>query len=244
MSIFLTIYTELLWRPLFNGLIWFYTVLPVQDIGLAIIALTVVIRLLLAPLLSKGQRAQADLARIQPELNRIRDQHKNNREAQARAQMELFTKHKVNPLSGCITLLIQLPILIALFNIFRSGFDVSELTYLYPFITNPGMIDPVSFGVLNLANGNVYLGVAAAVTQYFQTKLMIPPPVAGAKKNDFASMFQKQMVYLFPIFILLWSRSLPSALILHWTISNIIGIVQTIWMNKRVGVARSDIKTN
>ena len=79
----------------------------------------------------------------------------------------------------------------------------------------------------------MYLGVVAAVAQYFQTKVMMPALPPTPKKNDFSNMFQKQMLYLFPFLILIWSRTFPSALILYWTVSNIFGIMQALLVKKR-----------
>lgn len=235
MNPFIFIYTEFLWRPLFNGLVFFYNVLPIEDLGLAIIALTIVIRIILAPLLWKAQRAQRDLARIHPEIKKIQDELKHDRDAQGKAMMELYSKHKVNPFSGCLILLIQLPILIALFQVFRTGLLPEQLSYLYSFIENPGRLNPIMFGVLDLAKGNLFLGVVAAVTQYFQTKLSMTSqavPVSG-KGGDFTRMLQWQTQYIFPALILVWSYTFPSALILYWTVLNVLGIVQEIIMKSR-----------
>lgn len=229
-------YTEFLWRPLFNGLVFFYTLLPGQDLGVAIIALTVVIRLLLTPFLLKGQKGQQLLAQLQPELSRIKEKHKNDREQQSKAIMALYAEHKINPLSGCLVLLIQLPLLIALLQVFRQGFDPASLSFLYSFIANPGALDPVAFGVLDLSKGNIFLGVAAAVTQFLQTKLATPPvaPAASGSTGDFAKALQWQTTYLFPLLILFWSYSLPAALTLYWTTLNTLGIVQEIALGKRL----------
>ena len=121
------LYNELLWRPLFNGLIFFYTVLPVADLGIAIIALTIIIRTILAPVLWKAQKAQKELQIIQPEIKKIQGQFKNDKEGQGKALMELYARHKVNPFSGCLLMLIQFPILIALLNVFQN-FDASRLS--------------------------------------------------------------------------------------------------------------------
>lgn len=226
-------YNEFLWRPLFNGLIFFYTSLPVADLGLAIILLTIVIRAILAPVLWKAQVAQKDLQLIQPEIKKIQDQFKHNKEAQSKALMELYARHKVNPFSGCLLMLIQLPIMIALLHVFQD-FDVSQLTFLYPFITRPVDIKTVSFGIIDLAKGNIFLGVIAAVSQYFQTKMTTVKQMNTSEKN-FASLFQTQALYIFPLLILVWSFKLPSALTLYWTIMNGFGIVQEIVMRKAKG---------
>lgn len=230
------LYTEALWRPLFNGLVFFYTVLPGQDLGIAIVALTVAIRLILTPLLLKGQKAQQRVAAVQPELQALQEKFKGDREAKQKAMMELYAAHRINPLSGCLVLLIQLPVLIALLQVFSSGLDPSSLRYLYPFITNPGSLNPHSFGFLDLSQGNIYLGIAAALTQFFQTKLATPPtpPVAKAGGGDFAKALQWQTTYLFPLLILFWSYTLPSALTLYWTILNVLGMVQEILIGRGI----------
>lgn len=224
------LYNELLWRPLFNGLIFFYTIFPIADLGLSIIALTVIIRVILAPVLWKAQKAQKDLQLIQPEIKKIQSQFKNDKEAQGKALMEVYARHKVNPFSGCLLMFIQFPILIALLNVFQN-FDASRLSYLYSFIHSPGTINTISFGFLNLAKGNIPLGVIAAVTQYIQTKMtMVDQPVGS--ENSFAKSFQTQSLYIFPALILVWSFKFPSALTLYWTIMNVLGIVQEIVMRR------------
>ena len=114
------IYTEFLYRPLFNGLVLIYTILPWQDLGVAIIFLTIIIRFILTPLFLKSKKAQIELARIQPEIKKIQNSLKNDKEAQGKALMELYAKNKVNPFSGCLVAIIQLPILIALFRVFQK----------------------------------------------------------------------------------------------------------------------------
>ena len=234
MSFVSSLYTELIWRPLFNGLVLSYTILPIHDLGFAIILFTAAIRLLMAPLMWRGQKAQNAMARLQPELGRIKAQYKNDREGFSRATMELYARHKVNPFSGCLTLLVQLPILIALFSVFRDGFNPDHARYLYTFVANPGVINPITFLGLDLSKGSLALGVVAALTQYFATKVTImPQPAPGPDApNDFSRIFQQQALYLLPVIILIWSRSLPAALTLYWTVLNLFGIVQGVIMKK------------
>ncbi|MFY9463361.1 MAG: YidC/Oxa1 family membrane protein insertase [Candidatus Sungiibacteriota bacterium] len=234
------LYTEFLWRPLFNGLVFFYNILPGQDLGIAIIALTITIRLILAPLLWKAQAAQKKMALIQPELKRIQAAHKGNKEAQSKALMELYAAHQVNPFSGCLVLLIQLPILIALFQVFRSGLDVASLAYVYGFLARPEVFHPIAFGFLDLTKGNIWLGVMAAATQFFQTKLSTPPPAPdGATAGDFAKALQWQTTYFFPVLILLWSYSLPAALTLYWTAMNVFGIIEQLILQKKLWILQA-----
>lgn len=239
MTLLTSLYTQILWQPLYNGLIFFYNTVPGHDLGLAIIALTIVIRLLLSPFLYKAQRSQRELAALQPEIKKLQERFKNDKEAQGRAMMELYAAHKVNPFSGCLILLIQLPILIALFQVFRSGLNSDSLAYLYSFISNPGALGTMSFRILDLTRGSIYLGVVAAVTQYLQTKLAAPPTPAGGSSDgsqggDFAKALQWQTTYFFPLIILFWSYSLPSALTLYWTAMNVFGIVEQLVLHRQL----------
>jgi YidC/Oxa1 family membrane protein insertase len=230
MSFLSVLYTEILWRPLFNGLIWFYNVLPLHDLGVAIILLTIVIRLVLAPLLWKAQKAQKDLQRIQPEIKKIQEKFKSDKEGQSKALMELYATHKVNPFSGCLMILIQFPLLIALLSVFRIGFEQSSLSYLYAFIENPGTINPISFGILNLAQGSVSIGLLAAITQYIQTKMTYISTPTSQGENSFSQMMRIQGLYMFPVIIFITSFQFPSALAVYWTVMNVFGILQELVM--------------
>lgn len=199
--------------------------------------LTVVIRLILTPLLLKARKAQKDMNFIQPEIKKIQEKYKNDREGQGKAMMELYAKHKVNPFSGCLVMLIQLPILIALFQVLNSGVGQVEAKFLYSFVANPEILPPLSLGILDLSKGSLYLGVLAAITQFIQTKMTVGPQpnkkINSGGKRDFAQTLQWQSLYIFPALILVWSYTLPSALILYWTVLNILGIVQEIIMKEK-----------
>lgn len=233
MNPFAFFYNEFLWRPLFNALVWLYGVLPASDLGVAIVVLTVLIRAALSPLLARAQESQRRMAGIQPHMKRVQEQFKHDREAQGRALMALYAEHQVNPFFTFLALAVQLPILIALFQVFREGLDPSSLTYLYSFVPHPEVLKSVSFGILDLTKGSITLGLVAAATQYWQTKLITPPQQPGAGKKDFAAILQWQTTYLFPGLILVWSYTLPSALTLYWTAMNAFGIVQEIVSRRR-----------
>lgn len=234
MNIFSLIYTDFFWRPLFNSLVFLYNVLPWHDLGLAIVVLTIVIRLLLVPLFWKAQQSQKSMAAMQPELKKIQADLKHDREAQGKAMAELYVKHGMSPLSpvsGCLVMLIQLPILFALFGVFRAILDPSRLTYLYAFVAKPVLLNPISFGILDLAHRSIPLGILAAVSQYFQIKMTLPaaPP---ADEAEFARAMRVQAPFLFPAVIFIAALSSPAALGLYWTVLNAFGILQEIIVRK------------
>jgi len=151
MNIISLIWDEGLYRPLFNILVFLYNTIPGHDIGVAIIILTALLRFALWPLSQKSIKSQKALQELQPKMNEIKKKYKNNKEKQAQATMEFYKKNKINPLGSCLPMLIQLPILIALYRVLRDTVGSDQLNALYYFILDPGRIDPYFLGLIDLA---------------------------------------------------------------------------------------------
>lgn len=227
------IFNEILYRPLFNGLVFLYNILPWHDFGLAVIILTIFIRAVFYPLFQKSIKAQKEMADLQPKIKEIQEKYKNDKEKQARAMMDLYKEHKVNPMSGCLPLLIQFPILFAFFQVLRTGLDPEKLNGLYSFITNPGQMNPFFLGIADLSKPNAILAVLTGITQFVQGKMMAPKNIGASAKNDFSSAISSQMTYFMPVFIVLIALKLPAGLALYWTILNLMGIGQQYILIKR-----------
>ena len=238
-----SIFHEALYRPLFNGLIFLYNVIPGHDFGVAIIALTLLVRFALYPSSKKAIKGQKEMQELQPKMKEIQDKYKGNKEKQAQALMEFYRKNKVNPLSGCLPLLVQMPILIALYHVFIAGFDDGTLNILYSFIHNPGHINPVSFGIIDLSQKNVILALIAGGFQFIQAKMMLSSRKKTEEKNkdeknksgelskeeklqDFSQTMSKQMVYFMPLITIVFAMSFPSGLALYWIITTLFAIGQ------------------
>lgn len=224
-----SLYQELLFRPIFNALFFLYNTVSFQDFGIAIVLLTIGIRLLLLPLFQKSLRAQKQMTDIQPDIKKIQEDHKHDKDEQAKRLMELYKEKKVNPFSGCFPILIQLPILIALYQVFLKIFDPAELQFLYSFVSRPDVVHQMAFGVIDLTQKSILLAVFAAVSQYFQAVTMPQAaPIIGKKSGepDMAKILSYQMKYFFPVLIFIFSQSLPAALPLYWTVLNLFAIVQ------------------
>jgi len=219
-----------LYQPLFNLLVFLYNYLPGHDFGLAIIVLTIIIRVILYPLSVKAVKSQRSLQKLQPQIQEIQKKYKNDKEKQAKETLDLYKKEKINPFSGLFLALIQLPILIALYQVFWNGLNPDALSILYNFVLNPGSINPLFLHLINLSKPNMILAVLAGLVQYFQTKMLTPKSVAGNsakdKTADFSVVMQKQMLYFFPVFTVIILIGLPSALGLYWTVSGLFSIVQ------------------
>ncbi|MBI2038523.1 MAG: membrane protein insertase YidC [Candidatus Nealsonbacteria bacterium] len=226
------IYNLIFYQPLFNVLILFYQYLPGRDFGVAVILLTVLIRLILYPLMAKSIRSQKILSELQPKVKEIQQKFKNDKQGQAKEIMALYQREKVNPFGGFLPLLLQLPILFALYRVFWTGLQEGQMDNLYSFISRPAAIDPTFLGILNLAQPSIILAVLAGVFQYFQTKTMSPSISSGQvlRKGDsmdrFSGMMQKQMLYLFPLFTVFILWKLPSAIGIYWVVTSLFSIGQ------------------
>ena len=230
MAYFLHVFHEILYRPIFNALIFFYTHFSFGDLGIAIILLTVFIRLVLFPLFYKGAKDQAIIQRLAPRVKELQKIHKGNREAHAKALMDLYREHKINPLSGFLLLLVQLPILIALYQVFIRSLNGSKLIGLYSFVPSPGVINPVFLHFINLAHTNIVMAVVAGALQYWQSKLMFP---SKATADPTAKMMQYQTLYFLPAVTILLGIRFPAGLTLYWVITNLFGIGQQYYILRK-----------
>jgi YidC/Oxa1 family membrane protein insertase len=216
-------------QPLFNLLVYFYNNVPGNDIGVAIVLVTIVLKLVLLPFTLKMLRAQKALQDLQPKMQVLQSKHKGNKEALGKATMELYKKEKVNPFSSCLPLLIQLPFMFAVFRMFRNGFDPESLDMLYPFIHNPGILNHISLGFMNLAEPLIPLAVLAGAAQFWQTSMMTSskqPKVPGAKDEGMTAIMNKQMKYIMPVVTVIIGASLPGGLALYWFLFTLLTVLQ------------------
>lgn len=228
------IYTFLFYKPVLNLFVGLYNTIPGGDAGLVIIAITLIIRGLLYPLYRKQVMAQKEMQDLQPRLNEVRAQHAGNKEAQAKAMMDLYKEHKVNPFSSCLPVLLQFPIFIAVYQVLRDGLTKPEsFDLLYKFVSRPEMIDPTFLGLINLAQPNAVLAVMAGAAQFWQGKMLFSSRPAkdvrkdpGAKDEDTMALMNKQMMYMMPIVITFVGLTLPSGLSLYWLVTTLFMIAQ------------------
>lgn len=226
------LWNEIFYRPLYNVLILLVAVLPGQSVGFAIIVLTFLVKLIMYPLSGKSIRAQQAMRELEPELRKIREIHKNDSQLQAKKTMELYKERKVNPLSGCLPILVQIPVIIALYWIFWKGLSVQP-ELLYGLTPAPPSLE-LHFLIFDLSSKSLLLAVLAGFTQYIQTDISLgkqaplPKNTSGKPsfQEDFARSMQMQMRYVFPVLISFFAYTLPSAVALYWTVSNILGIGQ------------------
>lgn len=226
---FLSLYHEAIYRPLLNLLIYVYNIIPGHDIGVVIILLTIVIRLILAPSMHKSLKSQQKMSAIQPKLNELREKFKDDREGQAKAMMDLYKEHQINPLSSCLPLLVQLPFLIALYQVFSKALN-GNLDGLYQFVARPEFLDPTFLNFIDLSKPNVVLAVAAGVFQLWQGKMMQPK----VKSTDpTAAALAIQTTYVLPVVSVFIAWNLPSGLPLYWVITTLFAIAQQYYIMRQ-----------
>lgn len=221
----LEIFRTILFEPFFNALIFFYNFTG-GSLGAAVILLTISIRILFFPLFQKSIKSQMAMTKLQPELEKIKKKYPKKDE-QMRRIMEFYKEKKVNPMGGCLPLLIQLPIMIALYQVFLHGFEPQALESLYSFILRPENIDPMFLGFIDLSQKNFFLAGLAGAAQFWQTKMMTPQKSATDRNSsDFADIMSRQMLYLTPAITVFILISLPSVVGVYWLVTTLISIAQ------------------
>lgn len=241
------IFTILFIQPTLNLLVWLYDVIPGQDIGIAIILLTIVVKVILYPLTIAQIKQQRALQELQPKIEEVRTRLKDQKEEQAKELMALYAKEKVNPAASCLPLLIQLPVFIGLYRALTVGLASQSLNLLYSFVPNPQHISPNLFGLIDLQHPNYVLAIAAAAIQFIQTKQILKPPAAtvappvpevagtpGAKDESMATMMNKQMAYMMPIMTAVIGFSLPGGLTLYWLVMSLLTVAQQWYVMKKM----------
>ena len=182
----------------------------VGNFGVSIIVVTILIKIALLPLTLKQDKSMKEMKKIQPELEKLKEKYANDKQMLNIKTMELYKEHKVNPLGGCLPLLLQLPILFALFGVLRNGIIPKDSSFLWLKLPDK---DP--YYILPILNGAV---------SFFQQKLM-----GSADSNP----QMKNMMYIFPIMMIFISYRMPSGLQLYWLTSSILAVVQQYFIMKK-----------
>lgn len=227
----ITLFNEVLYRPLLNALVFLYNIIPGQDFGIAIIVLTILIRFVLFPLSYKSIKSRKALSALQPKIKEVQKKYKS-KEEQSRELMKLYKEHKVNPVSGCLPMLVQLPILIALYRVLINVLKPESLSALYSFIKNPGVINSSFLGILDLSKNSPILAILAGASQFFYSKITMkyspstPQPTSQKGSLDIQKTMSKQMIYFMPVITVFIAWNFPAGLPLYWLISTVLGLAQ------------------
>lgn len=261
-----TLWNQLLVWPIINLLVALYKFFEWMHIpgplGFAVIGLTVVIRLILYPLMAAQMKSAKKMQQLKPHLDAINAKHKDDKKALQQAQMDLYKQHNINPAAGCLPLLVQMPVLIALYNVFYQVLQNGDLVKLTQEINQVVYSPALKIGALDLSFFGTNLGVKpsqwqshgywlllipviTAGLQWWQSKLMMPQvnPAETTKKlvvsskdekkpEDTAAEMQKQMAMITPIMFGIFAYQFPLGLALYWNVFGLFGIMQQLQINK------------
>jgi YidC/Oxa1 family membrane protein insertase len=221
-----------IYTPILNILVLLLTYVTFGDLGLAIVVLTIIIKALLYPLSKKAIVSQIEMSHIQGEISAIKAK-KLTKEEEARETFALYKDKKVNPFSGCLVMIVQLPIIFGLYYVFLKGLDFTNAP-LYSFVSAPIDIRTTFLGFIDLLEKNsIIIAIMTAATQFLQVHIS-PTQKIQAKANSGATGFsadlqksmQTQVKFVFPIIVGFISYQIQAAVGLYWIVNNIITIFQ------------------
>ncbi len=218
-------------KPLFFGIDYFFKLLG--NYGLAIIAITICIRLVFFPLANFSFRSMAKMKALQPEMVRLKELHKDDKMKLQQEMMALYKKEKVNPMSGCLPILVQIPVFFALYKVLFVTIEMRQMPF-YGWIHDLSERDPTSlFNLFGLLPYDVpsflVIGawpVAMGVSMWIQQKLNPAPTDA----------MQAKIFMFFPLFLTVILAPFPSGLVIYWTVNNILTMAQQVFIMKRTTV--------
>src|SRR3989344_5779968 len=245
MSVLSLVWNLILVNPMLNVLAGFYQL--IGSLGLSIILLTILIRTILIPVMLPSMKTMQKQRELQPELDKLKKKYKHDKKKQAEAQMELFKQHGLNPASGCLTQIVMIIVLIALYGVIRNftgGADINEInTHLYfDFLSlDPAVQIPTRFLWLDLTKPDPYfiLATLSGLFQLLQSKMTQPYVEEGEKaaqktpdkKDDIAYNIQEQMLYTMPIMNFIIGVTLPAGVVLYILTTTIFSLVQTYFVS-------------
>jgi len=220
------IFNTIFYQPIFNLLVYIYNIIPGHDLGLAIIVLTLIIKLVLYIPSKRSIKSQKELATIQPEIDELKEKYKDDKDKMGPELMALYKRKGVNPFSSCLPMVIQLPFLFAIYRVFFNGLtNEHAMDSLYSFVYNPGILNPNAFGFINLAEKSIWLALLAGAAQFWQSKMLMAKKKPGASSGGMAGM-GAQMTYIMPIFTVFIGARFPAGLTLYWFLGTMFSVAQ------------------
>jgi YidC/Oxa1 family membrane protein insertase len=217
------LYHELLYRPLLNALVLLYNTVAFRDLGIAIILLTILIRIVLLPIFQKGMEHQTKLQALQPKIKEVQRRHKHDKEKEMQATLALFKEHGTNPLSGVFFVLIQLPILIALYQIVFKSLSGGYENDLYSFAAPPGNVGSRFLDLINLRETSIVMVLAVACAQFAQSRIAL---ATGGTESRAGARWATLVAGPAAVALVFFFLKLPNAVGLYWLVSTMFSIVQ------------------
>lgn len=232
------IWTTIFYQPIYNALIFLINNITLGDVGFAIIVLTIIVKFVLFPLTKKSIKSQVLMKKIQPEIDEIKNKYKN-KEEQAKKTFELYKKYGTNPFSGCFVILLQLPVIFALYWVFYKGLSFDS-DLLYTALQAPEALKTNFLGLIEMHDKSIVLGVLAGLSQFIHGQLSVSlkkTEKKGGEKNfqdQLAASMNTNVKYILPIFIAFIAYKISAAVALYWIVSNVFTIIQEWYIRKKM----------
>jgi len=214
------IYHLFFFDPLYNFFLFLFRVLPWADAGMIVILLTVLVRLILYPLSRKAVLTQARMSEIAPDLEKIKEKYKDKPEEQARQTLALYKQKKVNPFSGILVIIIQIPVIFALYQVF---------------LRLPEGVDTTLLGFFDISGKSVLFALLAAISTYFQFHISTAgkkAPQGNSFGDNLAKSMHVQMRYIFPVIAFFISYQISAVIALYWFTTNLFSIGQEVFVRR------------
>lgn len=230
------LYHTFFFDPLYNSLMVLFKVLPWADAGIIVIILTILVRLVLFPLSRKAVFTQVKMGEIGPELEQIKERYKDKPEEQARQTLSLYKNNGINPFSGILVILIQLPLIFSLYQIFLH-FPEVKTELLYSFVTAPALVNTVFLGLIDISHKSLIIAFLAALSTFFQLQVTSKnqtTPKGNSFGDNLTRSMQTQMKYLLPIIVLFISYKISGVIALYWLTTNLFSIGQELFVRNQI----------
>ncbi|MSR87803.1 MAG: YidC/Oxa1 family membrane protein insertase [Candidatus Zambryskibacteria bacterium] len=233
-------YHTFFFDPLYNALVFLFKIIPWADAGIIVVILTILVRLVLFPLSRKAVITQVRMAEISPDLEEIKEKYKDKPEEQARKTLALYKEKGVNPFSGILVIIIQIPIILALYQIFLD-FPKVEPSLLYSFVTAPAHINTIFIGLIDISGKSILIALLAALSTYWQLKIVTQgqsAPKGNSFSDNLTKNIQTQMKYLFPVMVFFISYKISGVIALYWLTTNLFSVAQEIFVRRNIKLAK------
>lgn len=243
-GVFTKLWRGIVYQPILNVLIGILVYMPGHKLGLSVILLTIIIRTILLAPSQKAMKAQLRMQEMQPKIEELKQKYKDDQARLAQETMLLWKTSKVNPLSSCLPILLQLPILIALYSVVNGGLSPDRSALIYDFMPAFSLheIDPIFLGFDLLTRSVIVLPIIVGGLQFIQMQLMQAKQkkkkatqkegAAPKPMQNEMEMANKMMKYIMPVMIAVFTAQLPAAVGLYWGTSTFYGILQQLVVNK------------
>ena len=231
------LFHTILYVPIYNLLIFFVDIVPNGDVGLAVIAVTVIVKLIIAPFSISAVKTQRRMKFIEPQMKEIREKYKDDKEKLAMETLSLYRNNGIKPFSSILVTFLQLPVIIALYLVFRHEHLLSpNVSLIYHFVALPTHISPLFLGVFPTTGHTIILALIAAAVQFFQAYITIPVPAKeknASSTEEFTRAMSLQSRFILPLLIGVIAYT-TGALALYFITSSIAGIIQEYYVRYRL----------